>query len=42
MKITLVEAIPLFASFADAFDGDVPPELSLPAFSMRNNPLLPC
>ena len=22
------------------FDGDVPPELSLPAFSMRNNPLL--
>ena len=40
MKITKVEAIPLFASFADAFDGDVPPELSLPAFSMRNNPLL--
>ena len=40
MKITRVEAIPLFASFADAFDGDVPPELSLPAFSMRNNPLL--
>ncbi len=40
MKITQVEAIPLFASFADAFDGDVPPELSLPAFSMRNNPLL--
>ena len=40
MKITQVEAIPLFASFAEAFDGDVPPELSLPAFSMRNNPLL--
>ena len=42
MKITKVEAIPLFASFAEAFDGDVPTELSLPAFSMRNNPLLPC
>ena len=40
MKITQVEAIPLFASFAEAFDGDVPPELSQPAFSMRNNPLL--
>ena len=40
MKITKVEAIPLFASFAEAFDGDVPTELSLPAFSMRNNPLL--
>lgn len=40
MKITKVEAIPLFASFAEAFDGAVPPELSLPAFSMRNNPLL--
>ena len=40
MKITHAKAIPLFASFADAFDGDVPPELSLPAFSMRNNPLL--
>ncbi len=40
MKITQVEAIPLFAPFADAFDGAVPPELSLPAFSMRNNPLL--
>ena len=39
MKITKVEAIPLFASFADALD-IVPPELSLPAFSMRNNPLL--
>lgn len=40
MKITRVEAIPLFASFAEALDGKVPPELSLPAFSMRNNPLL--
>ena len=40
MKITKVEASPLFAAFADAFDGDVPTELSLPAFSMRNNPLL--
>lgn len=40
MKITQVEAIPLFASFAEALDGDVPPELSLPAFSMRNTPLL--
>jgi L-alanine-DL-glutamate epimerase-like enolase superfamily enzyme len=40
VKITQVEAIPLFASFAEAFDDDVPPELSLPAFSMRNNPLL--
>ncbi len=39
MKITRVEAIPLFASFADALDV-VPPELSQPAFSMRNNPLL--
>ncbi len=40
MKITQVQAIPLFAAFADAFDGPVPPELSLPAFSMRANPLL--
>ena len=40
MKITSVEAIPLFASFAEAFDGAVPPELSLPAYSMRDNPLL--
>ncbi len=40
MKITRVEAIPLFASFADALGGKVPPELSLPAYSMRNNPLL--
>lgn len=39
MKITKVEAIPLFAAFADALDA-VPPELSQPAFSMRNNPLL--
>ena len=40
MKITRVEAIPLFASFADALDDDVPGELSHPAFGMRNNPLL--
>ena len=40
MKISQVEAIPLFAAFADALDGDIPPELSLPAFSMRNTPLL--
>ncbi len=39
MKITKVEAIPLFAAFADALDV-VPPELSQPAFGMRNNPLL--
>lgn len=39
MKITQVEAIPLFASFAEALDV-VPPELSQPAFSMRDNPLL--
>ena len=39
MKITKVEAIPLFASFAEALD-IVPPELSQPAFSMRDNPLL--
>ena len=39
MKITHVEAIPLFASFAEAL-GHVPPELAQPAFSMRNNPLL--
>ena len=39
MKITSVEAIPLFAAFAVALDV-VPPELSQPAFSMRNNPLL--
>lgn len=39
MKITKVEAIPLFAAFADALD-TIPPELSQPAFSMRNNPLL--
>ena len=38
MKITQVEAIPLFAAFADALDV-VPPELSQPAFSMRANPL---
>jgi len=39
MKISQVQAIPLFASFADALD-IVPPELSQPAFSMRDNPLL--
>ncbi len=39
MKIQHIEAIPLFASFADALEV-VPPELSQPAFSMRNNPLL--
>jgi len=39
MKITQVEAIPLFAAFADALDV-VPPELSQPAFNMRDNPLL--
>ena len=39
MKITKVEAIPLFAAFAEALD-IVPPELSQPAFSMRDNPLL--
>ena len=39
MQIIKVEAIPLFAAFADALDA-VPPELSQPAFSMRNNPLL--
>ena len=40
MKITRVEAIPLFAAFADVFDGPVPRDLSQPAFSMRANPLL--
>ncbi len=39
MKISKVEAIPLFASFADVL-GDVPSELSHPAFGMRVNPLL--
>ncbi|MDE2858460.1 MAG: mandelate racemase/muconate lactonizing enzyme family protein [Chloroflexota bacterium] len=39
MKITQVEAIPLFASFAEAL-GDVPSELAHPAFGMRANPLL--
>lgn len=39
MKITRVEAIPLFAAFADALE-EVPASLSQPAFSMRNNPLL--
>ncbi|MCY4018483.1 MAG: mandelate racemase/muconate lactonizing enzyme family protein [Chloroflexi bacterium] len=39
MRITQVEAIPLFASFADAL-GDVPSELAHPAFGMRAIPLL--
>lgn len=39
MRITQVEAIPLFASFADALD-EVPSELSHPAFGMRSIPLL--
>ena len=39
MRITQVEAIPLFASFADAL-GDVPSELAHPAFGMRVAPLL--
>ena len=39
MKIKSVEAIPLFAAFADALD-EVPASLSQPAFSMRQNPLL--
>ena len=40
MKIVRVEAIPLFASFAEALDGEVPAELMTPAYSMRRNPLL--
>ncbi|MCY4069707.1 MAG: mandelate racemase/muconate lactonizing enzyme family protein [Chloroflexi bacterium] len=39
MRISNVEAIPLFASFADTLD-EVPPELSHPAFGMRDTPLL--
>ncbi len=39
MKISQVEAIPLFASFADEL-GNVPSELARPAFGMRVNPLL--
>lgn len=39
MKIRQVEAIPLFASFADAL-GNVPEELARPAFGMRKHPLL--
>lgn len=39
MKISKVEAIPLWASFADAL-GDVPRELAHPAFGMRDSPLL--
>lgn len=41
MKITQVEALPLWASFADAYGGteNVPHELSYPAFGMRHTPL---
>lgn len=41
MKITKVEALPLWASFSEAFDGaeNVPRELTHPAFGMRVNPL---
>ncbi len=41
MRITRVEAVPLWASFADAFGGAdaVPTELSHPAFGMRRTPL---
>lgn len=39
MRISSVEAIPLWASFADAL-GDVPTELSHPAYGMRATPLL--
>jgi L-alanine-DL-glutamate epimerase-like enolase superfamily enzyme len=41
MRITAIEAIPLWASFADAFGGAarVPDELARPAFGMRATPL---
>lgn len=41
MKITEVEAIPLWAAFADAFNGqeNVPVSLQRPAFGMRRTPL---
>lgn len=39
MKITDVKAIPLWASFNDAFDGDVPQELARPAYGMRKTVL---
>ncbi len=41
MRITRVEAIPLWASFADVFGGldAVPTEISHPAFGMRQTPL---
>ena len=39
MHITDVEAIPVWAAFSDAFEGDVPPELAFPAFGMRRTPL---
>lgn len=41
MRITRVEAIPLWAAFADVFGGAdaVPTEISHPAFGMRQTPL---
>ncbi len=39
MKIIDVKAIPLWASFDDAFDGDVPQELARPAYGMRKTVL---
>ena len=41
MRITRVEAIPIWASFADAYGGadKVPAEISHPAFGMRTTPL---
>lgn len=40
MKITDVKAIPLWASFEEALDGNVPDELARPAFGMRKTVLL--
>ncbi len=39
MQIVRVEAIPVWAAFSDAFEGDVPLELAFPAFGMRRIPL---
>lgn len=39
MKITDVQAIPVWASFEDALDGNVPDELARPAFGMRKTVL---
>jgi len=39
MKITAVKATPVWADFATALDGDVPDELSRPAFGMRKTVL---